>query len=87
MGEISVRPIFHGFIRSGPDGEDDDGEGNDGLNPVEIFWGWLRKKLRSMDLEDMRKKRRLLGKTAYTARVNGGAEVGQGLDGGEERGR
>ena len=30
MGEISVRPIFHGFIRSGPDGEDDDGEGNDG---------------------------------------------------------
>ena len=41
------------------------------LNPVEIFWGWLRKKLRSMDLEDMRKKRRLLGKTAYTARVKG----------------
>ena len=41
------------------------------LNPVEMFWGWLRKKLRSMDLEDMRKKRRLLGKTAYTARVKG----------------
>ena len=41
------------------------------LNPVEMFWGWLRKKLRSMDLEDMRKKRRLLGKTACTARVKG----------------
>ena len=57
------------------------------LNPVEMFWGWLRKKLRSMDLEDLRKKRRPWGKTAYTARVNGGAEVGQGPDGGEERGR
>ena len=41
------------------------------LNPVEMFWGWLRKKLRSMDLEDLRKKRRLLDKTAYVARVKG----------------
>ena len=41
------------------------------LNPVEMFWGWLRKKLRSMDLEDLRNKRRPLGKTAYTARVKG----------------
>lgn len=39
------------------------------LNPVEMFWGWLRKKLRNMDLADMRKKRRPMGKTAYTARV------------------
>ena len=39
------------------------------LNPVEMFWGWLRKKLRCMDLDDLRKKRRPLGKTAYTARV------------------
>ena len=39
------------------------------LNPVEMFWGWLRKKLRSMDLEDLRKKRRPLGKTTYIARV------------------
>ena len=28
LGEISVRPIFHGFIRSGPDGEV--GQGPDG---------------------------------------------------------
>ena len=39
------------------------------LNPVEMFWGWLRSKLRLMDLTDMRQKRRTLGKTAYTARV------------------
>ena len=39
------------------------------LNPVEMFWGWMRKKQRVMDLADMQKKRRLLGKTAYTARV------------------
>ena len=39
------------------------------MNPVEMFWGWLRKKLRSMDLEDLRKKRRPLGKTTYIARV------------------
>eukprot|EP00959_Pyramimonas_sp_CCMP1952_P316653 6627834-Pyramimonas_sp.AAC.1 len=30
---------------------------------------WLRRKLRLMDLDDLRKKRRTLGKTAYTARV------------------
>ena len=56
------------------------------LNPVEMFWGWLRKKRRPMDLEDLRKKRQPLGKTAYAARVTGGPEVGQGPDGGEERG-
>lgn len=39
------------------------------MNPVEMFWSWLRRKLRAMDLADMRKKRRPLGKTAYTARV------------------
>ena len=39
------------------------------LNPVEMFWGWLRKKLREMDLADMQKKRRPMGKTAYTMRV------------------
>ena len=78
----SSQPILRSHLRppeNGPKSPD--------LNPVEMFWGWLRKKLRSMDLEDLRKKRRPLGKTAYTARVNGGAEVGQGLDGGEERGR
>ena len=39
------------------------------LNPVEMFWGWLRRKLRIMDLADLRKKRRPLGKTAYMSRV------------------
>ena len=78
----SSQPILRPHLRppeNGPKSPD--------LNPVEMFWGWLRKKLRSMDLEDLRKKRRPLGKTAYTARVNGGAEVGQGPDGVEERGR
>lgn len=41
------------------------------LNPVEMFWGWLRKKLRQMDLADLRSKRRPLGKTAYVARIKG----------------
>ena len=39
------------------------------LNPVEMFWGWLRKKLRHMDLADLRAKRRPMDKTAYTMRV------------------
>ena len=39
------------------------------LNPVEMFWAWLRKKLRLMDLADLRQKRRPLGKIAYTMRV------------------
>ena len=41
------------------------------LNPVEMFWGWLRRKLRLMDLADLRKKRRPLGKATYIARVKG----------------
>ena len=41
------------------------------LNPVEMFWGWLRKKLRNMDLADLRAKRPTLGKTVYIARVKG----------------
>ena len=39
------------------------------LNPVEKYWGWLRKKLRAMDLADALAKRPVLGKTAYRARV------------------
>jgi hypothetical protein len=39
------------------------------LNPVEMFWGWLRKKLRLMDLADLGSKRRPLGKLAYTMRA------------------
>ena len=39
------------------------------LNPVELFWAWLRKKLRSMDLADAIAKKPVLGKMAYRARV------------------
>ena len=39
------------------------------LNPVERFWAYLRKKLRSMDLNDLRKKRKPVGRTAFKARV------------------
>ena len=39
------------------------------LNPVEQFWGWLRKRLRAMDLQDAVRKRPVLGKTAYKLRV------------------
>ena len=39
------------------------------LNPVERFWGWLRQRLRAMDLNDALKKKPVLGKTAYAARV------------------
>ena len=39
------------------------------LNPVEMFWGWFRRKLRQMDLQDLRKKRCPLGRTAYAARA------------------
>jgi transposase len=39
------------------------------LNPIEMFWGWVRVQLRNMDLEDLRAKREPLGRTAYTSRV------------------
>lgn len=39
------------------------------LNPIEMFWGWVRRQLRLKDLEDLKKKRALPGKTAYTLRV------------------
>ncbi|CAK0804938.1 unnamed protein product [Prorocentrum cordatum] len=39
------------------------------LNPAERCWSWLRRKLRLMDLDDAVKKRPVLGKTAYRARV------------------
>ena len=38
-------------------------------NPVERFWGWLRKRLRQLDLRDALAGRPVLGKTAYKARV------------------
>ena len=39
------------------------------LNPVERFWGWLRKKLRHADLADLNAGRQPLGKMAYRMRI------------------
>ena len=39
------------------------------LNPVETFWGWLRKRLRAVDLTDLKTKRRPIQRTALKARV------------------
>ena len=39
------------------------------MNPVEMFWGWLRKKLRTLDLADLRAHRPPLTKLAYVARA------------------
>ena len=39
------------------------------LNPIEMFWSWLRKQLRHLDLEDLRRRRRAIGKAAFKARV------------------
>ena len=39
------------------------------LNPVERFWSWLRRTLRAMDLQDLVKKRPVLGRMAYKQRV------------------
>ena len=39
------------------------------LSPVELFWAWLRKKLRALDLKDAVAGRPVLSKKAYTLRV------------------
>ena len=39
------------------------------LNPVEKYWGWLRKRLREKDLAELVAKRRLVQKTDLKARV------------------
>ena len=39
------------------------------LNPAEKFWSWLRRKLRSMDLADLRAKRAPVSKAQLQARV------------------
>ena len=39
------------------------------LNPIERYWGWLKKTLRRRDLKDMKEKRPVLGKMAYAARI------------------
>ena len=39
------------------------------LNPIEMYWAWLRKALRRQELSDLRAKKPALGKTAYRARI------------------
>jgi transposase len=39
------------------------------LNPVEKYWAWLRRKLRAMDLEDLRKKKAPVTKAQLRIRV------------------
>jgi hypothetical protein len=39
------------------------------LNPVEKFWGWLRKELRKKDMEDLQAKRPVIDKAQYKARI------------------
>ena len=39
------------------------------LNPVEMFWSWVRRRLRAMDLKDFHAKRPPVQKTAMKARV------------------
>ena len=39
------------------------------LNPVERFWGYMKKRLRAMDLDDLVKKRTPVGATTLKARV------------------
>ncbi|CAE7245581.1 unnamed protein product, partial [Symbiodinium natans] len=39
------------------------------LNPVEKFWAWLRRRLRHLDREDLRRKRPPIGMLAFKARV------------------
>ena len=39
------------------------------LNPVELYWSWLRRALLAKDLEDLKQGRPTLGKTAFKARV------------------
>ena len=39
------------------------------LNPVEKMWGWLRRRIRQKDREDLRKRRPPIGKVAFRARI------------------
>ena len=39
------------------------------LNPIERFWAWLRKRLRALELKDLKARRKRIGKTAFRARV------------------
>ena len=42
------------------------------LNPVEKMWGWLQRRIRQKDREDLRKRRPPIGKVAFRARIRGG---------------
>ena len=39
------------------------------LNPIQEFFGWLRRELRRRDLKDLQEKRPVLSRTAFKARV------------------
>ena len=39
------------------------------LNPVEKMWAWLRRRIRTKDCEDLRRRRPPIGKMAFKARV------------------
>ena len=39
------------------------------LNPVEMYWAWLRKKLRKMDLDDLLAKRPAIQRAGLKTRV------------------
>ena len=39
------------------------------LNPIERFWSWMRRALNKKDLDDLVKKRPVLGRTAYKERI------------------
>ena len=41
------------------------------LNPIELFWSWLRRAFHTRDLKDFQAKRRPLWKSAYRRRLAG----------------
>ena len=57
------------------------------LNPVEKFWGWLRRELLIRDLADLKARRAVLGPSAYKARVTAIMKSKKANEGGEVRRR
>ena len=39
------------------------------LNPVELYWAWLKKHLRAMDLKDAVAKKPVISKVLYKQRI------------------
>ena len=39
------------------------------LNPIEMYWAWVRRQMRFKDLEDLKRRRPPFGKTATKARL------------------